>query len=235
MIRHGKTSPLLRIDDALDTLAGAKQFSTLDLQSVYWQVALHPEDKEKAAFSAVQGLFTPMLFGLCKAPATFDRLMETVLRGLTIVLPRVPGRRDRDWLHVPGAPAQPPNLFERFHEAHLKFNLEKFQFLQKEVRNLRHTVSPDEITTDSEKLKAVREWPTPRKTHEISSFLGLCSHYRRFIPGFVDICGTADQTHGSETSFWIDSKSRWRLPVTKGGPLYRTNACIPAAGRKVYL
>jgi hypothetical protein len=57
--------PLLRIDDTLDTLAGAKWFSTLDLKTGYWQVDLHPEDK-KTLFSAGQGLsqFTFILFGL---------------------------------------------------------------------------------------------------------------------------------------------------------------------------
>ncbi|GFX15357.1 hypothetical protein TNCV_3302861 [Trichonephila clavipes] len=71
--------PLPRIDDTLDTLSGHKWFSTLDLKSGYWQVEIHPEDREK------QGLwqFKVMPFGLCNAPATFERLMETVLKGLT--------------------------------------------------------------------------------------------------------------------------------------------------------
>jgi hypothetical protein len=76
--------PLPRIDNTLDTLAGAKWFSTLDLKSDYWQVEVHPDDKGKTAFSTGQGLwhFTVMHFGFCNAPATFQRLMETVLRGL---------------------------------------------------------------------------------------------------------------------------------------------------------
>ena len=74
--------PLPRIDDTLDTLAGSKWFTTLDLKSGYWQVELDPKDKEKTAFSTGKGLwlFTVMPFGLCNATATFERLMDTVLR-----------------------------------------------------------------------------------------------------------------------------------------------------------
>jgi hypothetical protein len=77
--------PLPRIDYTLDALAGTKWFSTLDLKNSYWQVDLHIDDKEMTAFSTGRGLwkFTVMLFGICKAPATFEKLMETFLRGLT--------------------------------------------------------------------------------------------------------------------------------------------------------
>jgi hypothetical protein len=76
--------PLLRIDDTPDTLAGAQWFSTLDLKSEYWQVDIRPDDKGKTAFSTGQALWkcTVMPFGLCNVPATFESLMEKVLRGL---------------------------------------------------------------------------------------------------------------------------------------------------------
>ena len=76
--------PLPRADVTLDALNGAKWFSTLDLKSGYWQIELDSADKDKTAISFEQGLwqFTVMPFGLCNAPATFERLMETVLKGL---------------------------------------------------------------------------------------------------------------------------------------------------------
>ena len=76
--------PLPRIDDTLDMLAGKRWFSTLDLASGYWQVSLSPEARCKTAFATHSGLFQfrVMSFGLCNAPATFERLMDRVLQGL---------------------------------------------------------------------------------------------------------------------------------------------------------
>jgi hypothetical protein len=77
--------PLPRIDDTLDTLAGGNGFSTLDLKNGYWQIDVHPDDKGKTSFSTGHGLwqFTVMPFGLYKASASFERVMEKLLRGLT--------------------------------------------------------------------------------------------------------------------------------------------------------
>ena len=73
--------PLPRIDDTLNTLAGSQWFTTLDLLSGYWQVEVAEKDRAKTAFCTSEGLyeFNVMPFGLCNAPATFQRLMDLIL------------------------------------------------------------------------------------------------------------------------------------------------------------
>eukprot|EP00057_Strongylocentrotus_purpuratus_P021451 XP_011675925.1 PREDICTED: uncharacterized protein K02A2.6-like [Strongylocentrotus purpuratus] len=79
--------PLPRIDETLDALSGAQWFSTLDLASGYWQVGLSKDAKEKSAFVADGGLYSwnVMPFGLCNAPATFERLMDKLARWLEVI------------------------------------------------------------------------------------------------------------------------------------------------------
>ena len=67
--------PLPRIEDTLDALVSSSWFSTVDLQSGYWQIAMNENDKEKTAFSVGNGLwqFKVVSFGLCNVPATFGK------------------------------------------------------------------------------------------------------------------------------------------------------------------
>ena len=182
--------PLPRIDDTLSTLAGSQWFSTLDLVSGYWQVEIDPSDKPKTAFCTTEGLFQfkVMPFGLCNAPATFQRLMDLVLAGLqwsqclvylddVIVL----GRSFSEHLQ---------NLqvvFHRMRQAGLTLKPSKCDLLKQKVQYLGHIVSKDGISVDPMKVNKVQAWPIPKTIQAVRQFLGFCSYCCRSIQKFAQI------------------------------------------------
>ena len=76
--------PMPRIEDILDRVGKAKFITTLDLTRGYWQVPVADEDRHKTAFTSPFGLyqFCVMPFGLNRTPATFQRLMNEVVRDM---------------------------------------------------------------------------------------------------------------------------------------------------------
>lgn len=182
--------PLPRIDDTLEQLAGAKWFSCLDLNSGYWQVEVQEEDRPKTAFNSRRGLyeFRVMPFGLCNAPATFERLMETVLAGLHWQICLI--YLDDIIIHGHDFQSMLANLdsvLARLEEAGLKLKPKKCQLFCKEVTFLGHVISAEGVKTDPSKIQAVRDWAEPENVTQLRSFIGFCSYYRRFVRGFADI------------------------------------------------
>ena len=182
--------PLPRVDDTLNTLAGSQWFTTLDLLSGYWQVEVAEQHREKTAFCTSEGLyeFNVMPFGLCNAPATFQRLMDLILAGLDwdqcmvyiddiIVL----GATFTSHLHNLQA------VFQRLRKANLKLHPQKCSFLRSKVGFLGHVVSREGVSADPSKTEKVANWPVPTSTKEVQQFLGLAGYYRRFVKGFADI------------------------------------------------
>ncbi|GFX01701.1 transposon Tf2-9 polyprotein [Trichonephila clavipes] len=126
-----------------------------------------------------------MPFGLCNAPATFERMMDNLLRHFkwTMCLCYL------DDIIVFSETFEDHLIRLRLvlkclQEAGLKLNSKKCLFAAQEVKILGHLVSSNGVRPDPDKIKAVRNFPTPKNIHDIRSFLGLCSYFRRFIKGF---------------------------------------------------
>jgi hypothetical protein len=165
-ITRKNSSPLPRIDATLDALNGASWFSTLDLKSVYWQVELEPSAKEKTAFSAGKGLwqFKVMPFGLCNAPATFERLIEAVMAGLPWETCLV--YLDDIIVHAADFNCHIKNLLrvlEKLRQTNLKLNPKKCKLFQEQVQFLGYTMSKRGISADQEKGESCSKLATANK------------------------------------------------------------------------
>lgn len=182
--------PLPNINDLFDMLGKSTYFTTLDLASGYHQIEVDSEDKPKTGFSTPFGHyeFHRMPFGLKTAPATFQRAMDNVLRGLQgihclVYLDDVIIFSKSLHEHVEKLRA----VFDRFRETNLKVQLDKSHFLRKEVLYLGHTITSEGLKPNDDKINAVLNYPIPKTTTEIKSFLGLIGYYRKFIKDFAKI------------------------------------------------
>ena len=197
--------PIPRVDDCLDSLSGSKWFNCMDLCSGFWQIEMDDEDKLKTAFStSSQGLFhfRVMPFGLVNAPSTFQRLMENVLRGIQWVESLL----YMDDIITPGESVDQclerlEHVFQRLQDANLKLKPSKCSFFQKSASFLGHVVSEEGVGTDPEKIRAVRDWPTPMNSREVRSFLGLASYYRKFVKGFSEVARPLHKLCEKKTRF----------------------------------
>ena len=181
---------LPRISECLDSLKGAKWFSTLDLSRSYWQVEMDAAASLKSAFAVRRGLyqFKVLPFGLSNSPATFERLMEHVLAGLQWEILLI--YLDDVIVHGQTIDDELENLekvFLRFRKSNLKLKPKKCFLFQRTVKYLGHQVSEDGIATDEEKVQSIKNWPRPTSPTDVRSFVGLCSYYRKFVKDFATI------------------------------------------------
>jgi hypothetical protein len=164
------TYPLPVFEETVSTLHGSRYFSVVDCFSGFWQIKIAEEDKMKTVFSVPSGHYNILRlpFGLSNSPASFQRLMDIVLRDLVgtecytfiddvIVYGNTIEEHARRLEHV----------LQRFERANLQLQPSKCVFARPEVEYLRYIVSRDGIQASPAKTQAVRDFPVPRKEREV--------------------------------------------------------------------
>ena len=240
--------PLPRISECLDALGGMKYFSAFDLRSGYHQIELDETAKDKTSFVTKFGTFRfkVMSFGLCNAPATFQRLMDTVLSGLNFRTLLV----YLDDIILFSRTVQEhfvrlKELLDCLRKANLKLKPSKCSLFQTEVEFLGHVVSEHGVRTDPKKIESVSTWPRPSSVREVRSFLGLASYYRRFVEHFAEKAGPLHAlTHKNARFHWNEQSEEaflalknalvsspiLAMPLDEGRYYLDTDACNEAIG-----
>jgi hypothetical protein len=181
------TFPIPVVDELLDELKGACFFTKMDLRSSYHQVWMAPEDIHKTAFRTHEGLFdfVVMAFGLTNDPATFQALMNEVLRPFLRRFVLVffddiliySSSWSNHLRHV-------KLVLEAMRTHQLFLKRSKCSFGLESMAYLGHVISAAGAAMDNDKVLSVVDWPLPWTVHVVRGFLGLAGYYRKFIRGF---------------------------------------------------
>ena len=183
--------PLPRIDELVARLGQCTRFSTLDLADGYYQIPLKPEDRHKTAFVTEYGLFefTVMPFGLCNAPASFQRMMEFVLEkhicsGIanvyiddTVVGSKKQEDHKDEVLAVCADIANVP----------LYVKWRKCAFDLVEIEYLGYLLGRGRIIPSPKAAAVIRDCPRPVTVRDVQHFLGLAGHFRKHVRNFSKI------------------------------------------------
>lgn len=178
--------PLPNIEEIIDNLAECSVFSSLDATAGYHQFLIDKRDRKKTAFRFDGGFyeFVRMPFGLCNAPATFQRAMDKIFTGINgvYVIPYLDDiivfskTHDDHNLHI-------REVLSRLKKNNIVLNEGKCNFSKKEIKILGRVISKGLVKADPTKVEAINGFKMPKTIKELRSFLGLLNFCREFIPG----------------------------------------------------
>ena len=199
--------PLPFIDQMLNRLVGHPHFCFLDGYSGYNQIAIAPEDQEKTTFTYPYGTFAfrRMPFGLCNAPATFQRCMMSMFSDLVEEVMEV----FMDDFTIYGFSFEHclnnlETVLQRCKDKQLALNWEKCHFMVTEGIVLGHKIFATGLEVDQSKVSIIKTLAPPTTVKGIRSFLGHAGFYRRFIKDFSKIARPLCRLQEKDTKFNFD-------------------------------
>ena len=202
--------PIPLIEETLDSLNGSSFFSSLDLASGYWQIALSDSAKEKTAFISTKGLFefNVLPFGLSNAVSAFQRTMEIVIEGLTntkVYLDDILLHSRKFDEHLRHLEA----IFKRLELANLKLKPSKCSFGKRRTDYLGFEISEEGIKPSKAKTDAMLNFPRPKNPKQVKRFLGMASYYRKFIKNYSSKSEPINKLLKKDTKFeWTENCER---------------------------
>ncbi|KAG1463471.1 hypothetical protein G6F56_005276 [Rhizopus delemar] len=204
--------PLPLIAELLDSLGGARFFTTMDMAFGYWQVPMAQDSIEKTGFVTKKGIFEflVMPFGLTSAPSTFQAMMNSILGDYVGKFCLV---FIDDVLVFGGSTLQEhgemvEKVLLKCREAGLKLKKKKCSWGQTSVSYLGHEVTAEGLKPSSHNLDKIMAFKTPRNA-EVRSYLGLCSYYRAFCPNFASVAAPLQKLVKKNVSFvWGDEQAK---------------------------
>lgn len=173
--------PLPRVEDCVDQVGSAEYVTKLDLLKGYWQLPLTP-----LAFVTPDVFlqYTVMPFSVHNAPATFQRLVNTVLSGVD----GCEAYLDDIIIYSGSWVEHLKTLYHVFRQLCLTLNLAKCEFARATVTYLGKVVGQGQVKPVYTKVEAIVSFPPPLTRRELCCFLGMVGYYRNFCKK-IFICG----------------------------------------------
>ncbi|GBN00585.1 Transposon Ty3-G Gag-Pol polyprotein, partial [Araneus ventricosus] len=204
--------PLPLIDDLLDRLQSANIFSTLDLKNAFFHVDIDPSSKKYTSFVTDTGQyeFNKMSFGLTNSPSVFQRYIYNVFRDLikeNVVMIYLDDLVIFSENETQGI-ERLQRVLKTASEYGLELNIKKCQFLKREIEFLGHRIKDGKLYASPLKIKAVMNFPEPKCTKDIRSYLGLTGYFRKFIPHYSAIAKPLSDLLKKDSNFSFGLKER---------------------------
>ena len=180
--------PIPKIEDLFARLSNGKYYSKIDLSQAYQQLLLDDDSKKYVVVNTHKGLFqfTRLPFGISSAPGIFQRVIESILQGVNGVVVYL------DDILISGSTEEQhlaalDEVLSRLDKAGLRVKRSKCEFMRPSVTYLGHKIDANGLHPLQERVRAIRDAPTPTSVSVLKSHLGMLTYYSKFLPNLSSL------------------------------------------------